>query len=63
MSVSVAIPQNVVHGRSVLDLIGNTPLVGFRRIDAELGGVKVFGKAEYAADEAGGVLAGLWLFH
>jgi cysteine synthase B len=37
-----------VHGRSVLDLIGNTPLVGFKRIDAELGGVKVFGKAEWA---------------
>src|SRR4051812_44340991 len=42
------IPRKLVHGRSVLDLIGNTPLVGFRRIDAELGGVKVFGKAEWA---------------
>jgi cysteine synthase B len=48
MSVSVANLPKVVHGRSVLDLIGNTPLVGFRRIDAELGGVKVFGKAEWA---------------
>src|SRR5947207_14144302 len=43
-----AIPREVVHGRSVLDLIGNTPLVGFKRIDADLGGVKVFGKAEWA---------------
>src|SRR6476659_1353186 len=48
MPVSVAIPRNAVLGRSVLELIGNTPLVGFRRIDAELGGVKVFGKAEWA---------------
>jgi len=48
MPVSVAIPRNAVHGRSVLELIGNTPLVGFRRIDAELGGVKVLGKAEWA---------------
>src|SRR5438034_5294958 len=43
-----AIPREVVHGRSVLDLIGNTPLVGFKRIDADLGGVKVMGKAEWA---------------
>src|ERR1041385_4324433 len=48
MPVSIAIPRNDVHGRSVLELIGNTPLVGFRRIDAELGGVRVFGKAEWA---------------
>src|SRR5213075_199247 len=48
MPVSVAIPRNAVHGRSVLELIGNTPLLGFRRIDAELGGVKVLGKAEWA---------------
>src|SRR3954469_3570309 len=42
------IPRKLVHGRSVLDLIGNTPLVGFKRIDADLGGVKAFGKAEWA---------------
>src|SRR5256885_6838369 len=48
MTVDVAIPRKVVHGRSVLELIGNTPLVGFKRIDADLGGVKVLGKAEWA---------------
>jgi len=48
VSTVKAIPREVVHGRSVLDLIGNTPLVGFKRIDADLGGVKVFGKAEWA---------------
>src|SRR5256714_12073751 len=48
VSTVKAIPREVVHGRSVLDLIGDTPLLGFRRIDADLGGVKVFGKAEWA---------------
>src|SRR6266480_7876254 len=48
MPVDVAIPRKVVHGRSVLELIGNTPLLGFKRIDAELGGVQVLGKAEWA---------------
>src|SRR3954468_6575362 len=48
MSVSLAIPRKLVHGRSVLDLIGNTPLIGFKRIDADLGGAKVLGKAEWA---------------
>src|SRR5437868_1646297 len=43
-----AIPREVVHGRSVLDLIGDTPLLGFKRIDAALDGVKVLGKAEWA---------------
>src|SRR6266576_5408534 len=42
------IPRKAVHGRSVLELIGNTPLLGFKRIDADLGGVKVMGKAEWA---------------
>src|SRR6185436_6937404 len=48
MPVDLAIPRKVVHGRSVLDLIGNTPLLGLKRIDADLGGVKVMGKAEWA---------------
>src|SRR3954470_11873792 len=48
MPVDVAIPRKVVHGRSVLELIGNTPLIGLKRIDADLGGVKVMGKAEWA---------------
>jgi cysteine synthase B len=37
-----------VHGRSVLELIGSTPLVGLKRIGSELAGVKVLGKAEWA---------------
>src|ERR1041384_2756800 len=48
MAVSLAIPPKVVHGRSVLELIGNTPLLGLKRIGAELAGVKVLGKAEWA---------------
>src|SRR3954462_15467338 len=48
MPVDVAIPRKVVHGRSVLELIGNTPLLGLKRIDADLGRVKVLGKAEWA---------------
>src|SRR4051794_33447302 len=47
MPVDLAIPRKVVHGRSVLELIGNTPLLGLKRIDADLGGVKVMGKAEW----------------
>jgi cysteine synthase B len=48
MSVSVAIPRKLLAGRSVLELIGNTPLVGLRRIGSDLPGVKVLGKAEWA---------------
>ena len=46
--MDLAIPRKVVHGRSVLELIGNTPLLGLKRIDSDLGGVKVLGKAEWA---------------
>src|SRR3954465_8937423 len=42
-----AMPRKVVHGRSVLDLIGNTPLLGFKRIDSRQSGVRVMGKAEW----------------
>ena len=48
LSTLKATPRKVVHGRSVLDLIGNTPLLGLKRIDAELSGAKVLGKAEWA---------------
>lgn len=48
MSDVEAIPRTLVHGRSVLELIGNTPLLGLKRIGADLGGVKVLGKAEWA---------------
>jgi S-sulfo-L-cysteine synthase (O-acetyl-L-serine-dependent) len=48
VSTVKATPRKLAHGRSVLELIGNTPLLGFKRIDAELPGVKVLGKAEWA---------------
>jgi cysteine synthase B len=35
------------HARSVLELIGNTPMVRFRRIGAELPGVELLAKAEW----------------
>jgi S-sulfo-L-cysteine synthase (O-acetyl-L-serine-dependent) len=43
-----AIPRKSLAGRSVLELIGNTPLLGLKRIGADLRGVKVLGKAEWA---------------
>jgi cysteine synthase B len=36
-----------LHVRSVLDLIGNTPLLSFKRIAAAVAPVKVFAKAEW----------------
>ena len=51
--VSVALREPVpagpaVVGRSVLDLIGNTPLLSFQRITADLApGVRVYAKAEW----------------
>src|SRR2546421_3192410 len=36
-----------IHSRSVLDLIGNTPLLSFRRIIPPHSRVKVFAKAEW----------------
>src|SRR3954466_10682680 len=48
MSVSLAIPRKLVHGRSVLELIGNTPLLGLKRIGSRLNGGQVLGKAEWA---------------
>ncbi|HEV8292082.1 MAG TPA: cysteine synthase family protein [Tepidisphaeraceae bacterium] len=47
VSTLKASPRKVAHGRSVLELIGNTPLLGFKRIDADLSGMKVLGKAEW----------------
>ena len=37
-----------LQSRSVLDLIGNTPLVSFKRITTPLAPVKIFAKAEWA---------------
>lgn len=40
--------QPAVRASSVIDLIGNTPLVGFRRVAREVEPVQVFAKAEWA---------------
>jgi cysteine synthase B len=47
--VSVILPQSsIASGQSVLDLIGNTPLLSFQRIGADVApGVRVFAKAEW----------------
>ena len=39
--------QSKPQTRSVLELIGNTPLLSFRRVTQQLRDVKVFGKAEW----------------
>ena len=36
-----------IAGRDILDLVGNTPLLGFRRITGELGSTRVLAKAEW----------------
>ncbi|HEV2294836.1 MAG TPA: cysteine synthase family protein [Tepidisphaeraceae bacterium] len=36
-----------VAGRDIIDLVGNTPLLGFRRVTAGLGDVRVLAKAEW----------------
>ena len=47
IQVRVAIRQPAVHARSVLDLIGNTPLLSFRRICQSVSPVKIYAKAEW----------------
>jgi S-sulfo-L-cysteine synthase (O-acetyl-L-serine-dependent) len=42
-----AVPSTKTHARSVLELIGNTPLLRFKRLNAREG-VEVFAKAEWA---------------
>src|ERR1043165_5439951 len=37
----------VVHGQSVSDLVGNTPMLGFQRITRDLAPVEVLAKAEW----------------
>jgi cysteine synthase B len=39
--------QSKLPGRSVLELIGNTPLLSFRRVTRQLRSVEVYGKAEW----------------
>jgi len=38
----------VTHTQSILDLIGNTPLLSFKRVTAEVAPVRIFAKAEWA---------------
>src|SRR3954464_8541319 len=40
-------PAPPVVGRSVIDLIGNTPLLSFKRVASEIAPVQVFAKAEW----------------
>jgi len=40
-------PTSPIAGRDLIDLVGNTPLLGFQRITAELGNVRVLAKAEW----------------
>src|SRR5690242_394920 len=50
MTVDVLSRQQCGQARSVLDLIGNTPLLGFKRVGREYsrgGRVQVFAKAEW----------------
>lgn len=48
MTVAVSIPHVAPASRtSVLDQIGNTPLLRLARIDADLPGVEIYAKAEY----------------
>jgi S-sulfo-L-cysteine synthase (O-acetyl-L-serine-dependent) len=45
--VDVTVEQSRVRGRSVLELIGNTPLLSFRRVAERVRPVQVFAKAEW----------------
>ena len=45
--MGVVAVQSGTQARSVLELIGNTPMVRFRRIGAELPGVELLAKAEW----------------
>src|SRR5438045_4563413 len=46
-SMDAVVSQPRAKGRSVLDLIGNTPLVGFKRIAQSVAPVQVLAKAEW----------------
>jgi cysteine synthase B len=47
LSVIEAQPQEAVHARSVLQLIGNTPLLSFKRVASGVDPVQVYAKAEW----------------
>src|ERR1700759_4626157 len=46
-SMDTAVSQPRVKPRSLLELIGNTPLIGFKRITQSVAPVQVFAKAEW----------------
>ena len=45
--MTVTAAPDSVQSRSVLDLIGNTPLLSFKRIARDVAPVRVFAKAEW----------------
>src|SRR5690348_2932945 len=45
--MEVVAPQPDVHTPSLLDLIGNTPLLSFKRVTQRVAPAKVFAKAEW----------------
>lgn len=45
--MTVTTHPSSVAGRDLIDLVGNTPLLGFQRVTAELGDVRVLAKAEW----------------
>src|SRR3954452_8340676 len=47
MAVDMLTRKPTMHRRSVLELIGNTPLLSFRRVSAHVAPVRVLAKAEW----------------
>jgi S-sulfo-L-cysteine synthase (O-acetyl-L-serine-dependent) len=45
--MTLAAPRTAVAGASLLDQIGNTPLVRLAKLDAEFAGVEIYAKAEF----------------
>ena len=43
----MAIPTNLASGLSILDLVGDTPLIRLRRIERDVPGVELYAKAEW----------------
>jgi S-sulfo-L-cysteine synthase (O-acetyl-L-serine-dependent) len=46
-TMTLAAPRTAVAGASLLDQIGNTPLVRLAKLDAEFAGVEIYAKAEF----------------
>ena len=45
--MTFAAPKSAVAGASLLDQIGNTPLIRLAKLDAEFPGVEIYAKAEF----------------